>query len=448
MSSIKTYFGLPTMRFPGWKELWDGSFLSQSLETTDQGNQTSMIKDLAGKLVRVQEVAVWASPGVSLVWVLVSQAGLYYVTSVSSTSLVSTFSYIMLSLYLYMTWAYTVWPAIRLPPSPGEDTEIFTPLCPGMMSAPEMETVIMNCKHRLGEIVAGLALLRREQPGKFCLVISSVFLMSAVLGTKLSLTLLLHSTLLALLVTPALFTRAGRNAQLWPVLETLTECLAALLELIIYRGRDAAVKDSAGKLLEEFVPETSDENTSVLSKALSWREKPEKEAEYSLTENVSIPSHDEVENESLSNLLEFEHGLQPTPLNVVDQSLGNYSDSETGEDSTAEEKLKNFHDNDTEDEDSLSLDLGREGRSLMTEKLGVLENPAGLNSGPVSSVRAPHFEEELRRSLTAGLAESVTSSVVSSALGAVTADTTQHRSVSDLEDFEIVDEDLLEEESI
>ena len=49
-----------------------------------------------GKLVKVQEVAVWSNPGVSLAWVLVTQAGLFYVTSVTSTSLVSGLAYTLL----------------------------------------------------------------------------------------------------------------------------------------------------------------------------------------------------------------------------------------------------------------------------------------------------------------------------------------------------------------
>ena len=66
-----------------------------------------------------------------------------------------------------------------------------------------------------------------------------------------------------------------------------------------------------------------------------------------------------------------------------------------------------------------------------------------------------NFEEELRRSLTAGLAESVTSSVtnmvstrVGAMMGAVTTDSGHQRRASDLEDFEIIDEDLLDEDSI
>jgi len=386
---------------------------------------------------------MWTRPGMSVVTVVVTQTGLFYLSSVSLlTSVASS----LLCLYLYLTWVTRVWPAIRVAPPPDTDIETFTPVHPDLMSAPEMEAVLANLNHRLEEFSAGLFLLRREQPGKFCLVLSSVFMLLAMLGTKVSLGLLLHTALLGLLVLPGLVTRARSSAQLSPIMETLTECLTSCAEMLVYRGKDAPVKDTTGKLLEEFVPETSEETASVLSKALSWKEKPEKEAEYSLTENISIPSHDEVENDSLTNLLEFEQGLQPLPPSVVDQSLGNLSDSDSGEDSRAEEKLKSFNDSDTED----SLDLEKELRRSLTEP----EPPQA--TAAVTSVRAPDFEEELRRSLTAGLAESVTSSVTSmvssqvgAIMGAVTTGGTGHqRRASDLEDFEIIDEDLLDEESI
>ena len=445
MQSIKTYLGLPSLRLPVWSELRDGSFLSRALSGDQQSEaQTSVLRELETKLVRVQEVAMWTRPWVSVVTVLVTQAGLYYLTSVSSVSLVTGLASAVLWLYLYLTWVTRVWPAIRVAPAPGADPETFTPLHPDLMSAPEMEAALANFKQTMAEVSTGLCLLRREQPGKFCLVLSSVFMMLAILGTKVTASLLLHTALLGLLAIPGLVIRARKSAQLSPVMETLTECVGSLGEMLVYRGKDAPIRDTTGKLLEEFVPETSEETTKVLSKALSWKEKPEKEAEYSLTENISIPSHDEVENDSLTNLLEFEQGLQPLPPSVVDQSLGNYSDSESGEDSRAEEKLKSFNDSDTED----SLDLERELRRSLTD-------PEPPQAAAVTSVRAPNFEEELRRSLTAGLAESVTSSVtnmvstrVGAMMGAVTSDSGHQRRASDLEDFEIIDEDLLDEDSI
>jgi len=413
--------------------------MGRALNKTEASNEVSMIKDFEGKLIKVQEVAVWSSPGVSLAWVLISQAGLFYVTSITSTSLVSGLAYTMLSLYLYLTWVYTIWPAVRVPPTKDEDSETFTPLHPDVLSAPEMEVVIKNCKSRLFEIINGLMLLRQEQPGKFCLVFSSMFLVTAFLGTKVTWALLLHTLLLALLVIPALVTRAGRNEQLSPVLETLTECLSSLLEILTYRGKNAPVEDFTGKLIEEFIPETTKETTSLLSKAFNWKEKPEKDAEYSLTESVAIPSHEDIENDSLANLHKYEQGLKP--LAPAAAELSGYSDSE---DCNKVDKMMQI--TDTKE----SLDLEQElGRSL-TEEVGELGHTAAgsaaeASEDPMSSVRAPDFEEDLRQSLTEGLAESLTSTLssqVTSLLGTVTG--AHQRCSSDLDDFEIIDEDELD----
>jgi len=216
-----------------------------------------------------------------------------------------------------------------------------------------------------------------------------------------------------------------------------------LLEILTYKGKDDPVEDCSGKLIEEFVPETTRETSSLLSKALNWKEKPDKEAEYTLTENVSIPSHEEIENESLTNLHEFEQGLQPPAPEAAE--LSSYSDSE---ECRAKEQLRRSSDSDTED----SLDLEKELSRSLTEETGELgqtaaSSAAAASEGPVSSVQAPDFEEDLRLSLTAGLAESLTSAVsgqVSSLLGNVTASQTHQRRSSDLDDFEIIDEDELD----
>ena len=41
---------------------------------------------------------------------------------------------------------------LRVPPTKDEDSETFTPVHPDVMSAPEMEAVIKNCKSRLFEV--------------------------------------------------------------------------------------------------------------------------------------------------------------------------------------------------------------------------------------------------------------------------------------------------------
>merc|ERR1712222_138466 len=179
--------------------------------------------------------------------------------------------------------------------------------------------------------------------------------------------------------------------------------------------------------------ETSKEATSVLSKALNWKEKPDKDAEYNLTENVTIPSHADVENDSLTNLHEYEQGLKP--LAPASADLSSYTDSEDCE----QEKL-------TETEEN--LDLEQELSRSLTEEVGTLgqtaaSSAAEVSEDPMSSVQAPDFEEDLRQSLTEGLAESLSSTLsgqVTSLLGAVTGVHTHQRRSSDLDDFEIIDE--------
>ena len=109
----------------------------------------------------------------------------------------------------------------------------------------------------------------------------------------------------------------------------------------------------------------------MLSKALNWKEKPENEAEYTLTENVAIPSHEEIKNDSLTNLHEFEQGLQP-PAPVA-ANLSPCSDSEQ---CRAEEQLRCS--TDTED----SLDLEKE--LSLTEDTGELGQSAASSAAAAS----------------------------------------------------------------
>ena len=150
-----------------------------------------------------------------------------------------------------------------------------------------------------------------------------------------------------------------------------------------FSGKDAAVEDSSGKLIEEFVPETSKETISLLSKALNWKENPDKDAEYTLTENVSIPSHEEIENDSLTNLHEFEQGLQPLAPEAV--NLSPYSDSE---ECRAEEQLRHSNDSDTED----SLDLEKELSRSLTEETGELGQSTASSAATASEgkILVPH----------------------------------------------------------
>ena len=138
---------------------------------------------------------------------------------------------------------------------------------------------------------------------------------------------------------------------------------------LLFSGKDAPVEDPSGKLIEEFFPETTKETTPLLSKALNWKEKPNKDAEYNLTENDTLPSHEDVENDSLTNLHEYEQGLKPLASAAAD--LSSYTDSEDCE----QEKL-------TETEEN--LDLEQELSRSLTEEVGELGQTAASSAAAAS----------------------------------------------------------------
>jgi len=409
MEAIRGY--LPKLRVPSLAQLRDGSFLSRAIQKYEEEAEHSIIRDFESKLVVVQEVAVWSNPTVSIIWVVLSQILLYYLCN-WTVSLVSTGSYILLSLYVYMTWVYTVWPAVRVPPSPEADPETWTPLHPDVLSAPELQTFLNNFRSRVSEILQGLILLREEQPGKFCAVMSIVFLTTAGLGLKFSTPFLLHSSLLLVLVLPGALIRLNRNPSLAPVISFTSEFLSSLVELVVYRGLNAPPRDH-NKYLEEFEPENTEENVSVLNKALRSGEKPDK-SDDDLLSNLQLPSHEEVENDSLNNLLEFEADLQPPSGLAVEHNLATYSDSDSEEDlKVGSSQIRDYNDSDT---DSLELD------------------PELMRGGVVGTVT----------SSVAGASSSLTSVLGNLLSTTINTQERQDRRLSGAEDFEFISQEDLD----
>jgi len=406
METVKSYLvlpRLPRLRFPTIAQLKDGSFLNPRVDQIQP--ESSWVKDFESKLVSAQEVAVWSSPYKSIVWVVMTQVMLYYLCS-SSTTLLSTSAYLTVSAYIYITWVYTIWPAIRVPPPTEEDTENWTSVHPDVMSAPELTTFITNCKTKIYQILTGLKLLREEQPGKFCIFLSSFFLALAGIGIKFSTPFLLHSFALTILVLPAILIRLNRNQNCAPVLRFLSDFSSGLVDLTVYRGLNAPPREN--KDLDEFVPEVTEENVTLLNKALSYVQKQEKEDDLSLLGNISIPSHEEVENDSMNALLDFEKDLLPSSSLAIEQCADHEStDSEVESPSGF---IRDYNDSDTD-----SLDL----------------------------------EPEMKAPVVSMVTSSVTSvtNTVSSVTSLLGSFLKKNESEPDLEDFEMISEDELSAES-
>jgi len=409
METFKSYLVLPTipklpkLRFPTLAQLRDGSFLNPRVEQLE--TEESWLKDFESKLVSAQEVAVWSNPYRSVVWLVLTQVMLYYLCT-SSTPLLSTTAYFTLSAYIYITWVYTIWPAIRVPPTVDEDDENWTPVHPDVLSAPELDTFVKDSRTKIYQVLAGLKLFREEQPGKFCVVLSLLFLTLAGLGMKFSTPFLLHSSAFLALVLPAVILRLNKNENFAPFLKFFSDFSSGLVDLLVYRGVNAPPREN--KDLDEFVPEVTEENVSLLNKALSYVQKQEKEDDLSLIGNMSIPSHEDVENDSINALLDFEKELLPSSSLAIEQCAdGDSSDSEVESPSGI---LRDYNDSDT---DSLEL------------------------------------EPEMKIPVVSRVTSSVTSvtNTVSSVTNLLGSFLKKNESEPDLEDFEMISEDELSAES-
>lgn len=404
---------IPRLRFPSWAQLKDGSFLTQQAGIEDHTAGPSWVQDFESKLVAAQEVAVWSSPGKSLVWLALTQMVLYHLLT-TSTPLLSTLAYFLLSLYIYITWAYTVWPAIRVPPQHPGDDETWTPVHPDVLSAPEMSRFISDMWKTTSDILSGLVLLRSEQPGKFCVFMSFVFFSSAVVGTKCSTPALLHTAALLLLVLPAVILRLSKQPTVGPLVRFMKDFLAGLGGLLVYRGLHAPPREN--RELDDFVPEVTQETSSMLEKALSYVQRREAEdQDNSLASGLSIPSHEEVEMDSL-NTIDLEADLIPSSSLAIEQGDHESSDSDVG---SPVEDIRDFNDSDSEDSLQLSLETKVRER---TPAAGVL----GMMADTVAS------------SVTGGLVSNATSSV-SQLLGNLL----KAESEPEMEDFEMISEDEL-----
>jgi len=406
---------IPRLRFPSWSQLRDGSFLTQQSGIEDNSSSgPSWVQDFESKLVAAQEVAVWSSPGKSLVWLAITQIMLYHLLT-TSTPLLSTLAYFLLSLYAYITWVYTVWPAIRVPPQHPGDDETWTPVHPDVLSAPEMSRFISDMKSTTSDILSGLVLLRSEQPGKFCVLLSFVFFSSSVVGIKFSTPALLHTSALLLLVLPAVILRLSKHPTIGPLVRFMRDFLGGLGGLLVYRGLHAPPREN--RELDDFVPEVTQETSSALDKALSYVQRREAEdQDNSLASGLSIPSHEEVEMDSL-NTIDLEVDLIPSSSLALEQGVDHESsDSDVG---SPVEDIRDFNDSDSEDSLELSLETKVRERTPAAGVLGMMA-------------------ETVTSSVTGGLVSNATSSV-SQLLGNLL----KAESEPEMEDFEMISEDEL-----
>lgn len=154
-------------------------------------------------LVWLQSLLIWERPYVSasafvavncLFWLVVSCSKRFY----------SFVALIAAVVFMYKTWVNSIWPEIRVPPPEGEDSEQWTPIHPQVFSVPELSRYITDWSESVRKWLGNVILLRRTNPGLFCILASSTFAMTALLGRMVSGVLILYSLLMAVTLGPGI----------------------------------------------------------------------------------------------------------------------------------------------------------------------------------------------------------------------------------------------------
>ncbi|ELU13960.1 hypothetical protein CAPTEDRAFT_223286 [Capitella teleta] len=153
-------------------------------------------------IMSVQSVLVWENPkysasillAVSLIFWLATTLRIFYLIGVTGAVIV----------FLDM-WFNYIWPEIRVPPSPDEDTEGWISIHPHLLSVPEICNHLATAVVSMEDFIEKACRMRKKSRAKF-FILSMISLSSlAVFGCYVSGIRLLYISVLAVMLCPAAF---------------------------------------------------------------------------------------------------------------------------------------------------------------------------------------------------------------------------------------------------
>lgn len=229
--------------------------------------------------------------------------------------------------FMYKTWVDSIWPEIRVPPPEGEDNEQWTPVHPQVFSVPELSRYITDWSESVRKWIGNIILLRRTNPGLFCILASSTFAMTAVLGRMLSGVLILYGLLMAVTLGPGIV--------LYVIPATWYEQADALLR--IASGKPPRRKPRSDGGGEGFNPTNSDEEPDELEEFLPKMDEKllAKQLSLSLDSDTKSSTHSE------TSLLPRELANAP-PLDSLDEEAQFYEGMGSMPDYDEETDLDSF----------------------------------------------------------------------------------------------------------
>jgi len=218
MESTKQY--LYGFRMPDLKKLWYGS------QTDDFDGIQPPSKPLLVKfeafLVKIQELSLWTDPKSSVMAIGIVHL-LYWYLLMTSNSPIYLLGMLTLLSFVYTTWTQRIWPEIRVPEAdPGPEPE-WTPVSPDVLSAPELVRLWEDFHSKLCQFFSWLKNLRKEQPGKFCAITSTIFFILAIIGSKITTLGLFYYVSVGYLTIPGVLKILVKYPAVQCMLETMND---------------------------------------------------------------------------------------------------------------------------------------------------------------------------------------------------------------------------------
>ncbi|CAH1789188.1 unnamed protein product, partial [Owenia fusiformis] len=274
-------------------------------------------------IMRLQSVLVWENPKHSAVMFLAVN-GVFWLSTVLHYRPLYVIATSILIVLCIDTWRNKIWPEIKVPSKEGEDTEGWTPVHPKLLSVPEMSRSLAEIWVTVTVYSSFLLDLRVAHPGRFCLLMSSIFIGTAVLGHYFSGVALSYITVMSLLLWPCMVYH-NILQRAYVKIEPFMMQLEYSLKIKRTRSKkskrkskrksgtpgsaskDLAITDSDTDV-EEFVPSLDPEITAALARAITDSEDESKNP----TPAMLTPSHRSREVSPLHSDDEFIPQIAPT----------------------------------------------------------------------------------------------------------------------------------------
>lgn len=247
-------------RIPDFQKLWYGSSVDQTDSRSKTLNRPFFIR-FEGYLVRLQELSLWTDPKNSIAALVAVHCVYWYLSATSNTPVYLLASLASIS-FLYTTWTQRIWPEIRVPEAdPGPDPD-WTPVSPDVLSAPELVKLWEDFRCRLCRSFRWLGDRRKDEPGKFCWAMSTLFLLMTYIGSSITTLGLLYYISVGYLLVPGVLKILVKYPAVQCMLETMEE----------YRKSETASKAEMNPVDEPDVPAAPSLVDSVYSSLQSGLE--------------------------------------------------------------------------------------------------------------------------------------------------------------------------------